>query len=124
MEELEHKRNELKESQDEVSALNRSLSSQGSIIKDLCASTKFLSQELEIARQNIKVLESDRKIMKVWCDKAMDKAVRAGRILMKRPDIVVPDDIAADVLAASGSATKAPASCDPMTHAPPKNALV
>jgi hypothetical protein len=27
----------------------------------------------------------------------MDKAVRAGRILMRRPGVVVPDDIFADV---------------------------
>jgi hypothetical protein len=27
----------------------------------------------------------------------MDKAVRAGRILMRRPGIMVPDDIVADV---------------------------
>jgi hypothetical protein len=27
----------------------------------------------------------------------MDKAIRAGRILMRRPGVVVPDDIVADV---------------------------
>jgi hypothetical protein len=36
--------------------------------------------------------------MKAMCDKAMDKAVRAGRILMRRPGFVVPEDIVADVL--------------------------
>jgi hypothetical protein len=30
----------------------------------------------------------------------MDKAIRAGRILMKRPGVIVPDDIRADVNAA------------------------
>jgi hypothetical protein len=30
----------------------------------------------------------------------MDKVIRAGRILMRRPDVVVPDDIIADVKAA------------------------
>jgi hypothetical protein len=37
--------------------------------------------------------------MKAWCDKAMDKVIRVGRILMKRLGVVVPDDNAADVLA-------------------------
>ena len=46
----------------------------------------------------MKVLEDDCEIMKVWCSKAMDKAVRAGRILMKRPSIIVPDDIVADCI--------------------------
>jgi hypothetical protein len=62
---------------------------------------KSLSQKLETAYRNIKVLESDREIMKVWCD----KTVRAGRILMKRPGVIVPDDIVADVLTASGTLT-------------------
>jgi hypothetical protein len=38
--------------------------------------------------------------MKALCDKAMDKAICAGWILMKRPSVVVPNDIAADVVAA------------------------
>jgi hypothetical protein len=46
----------------------------------------------------VKVLEDDHAIMKAWCDKAMDKAVRTDRILMKRPGVVEPDDIVADVL--------------------------
>jgi hypothetical protein len=52
----------------------------------------------------------------------MDKAVQAGHILMKRPDVVVPDDIVADVLTVSRSVTKAPSSGDPVTDAPPENA--
>jgi hypothetical protein len=47
LEELDRKRNELKESQDEVSALRESLSSKDSTIKDLCASKKLVSHELE-----------------------------------------------------------------------------
>jgi chromosome segregation ATPase len=43
MEELECKRNELKESQEEVSALSRSLSSKDSTIKDLRVLKKFVS---------------------------------------------------------------------------------
>jgi chromosome segregation ATPase len=104
MSELERHRDELKISQNEVSRLGRSLSSKDSIIRELRALKKLVSKELEVARRDaeaarrdINVLEDDRAIMKAWCDKAMDKAVRAGRILMKRPDIVVPDDIVDDV---------------------------
>jgi hypothetical protein len=46
MDELEHKRNNLKESQDEVLMLSESLSSKDSTIKELCASKKLVSQEL------------------------------------------------------------------------------
>jgi hypothetical protein len=82
MSELDRHRDELKVSQNEVSRLNRLLTSRDSIIRELRASKKLVSQELEIARRNIKVLEDDRGIMKALCDKAMDKAVR-------RPD---PDE--------------------------------
>jgi chromosome segregation ATPase len=87
MEELERKRNELKESRDEVSMLSESLSSKDSTINDLHDSKKLVSQELEAAHRDIKALEDDREIMKAWCNKVMDKAVRAGRILMKRPNV-------------------------------------
>jgi hypothetical protein len=43
--------------------------------------------------------------LKAQRDKAMDKAVRAGRILM-RPGVVVPDDIVADVKAAPNAASR------------------
>jgi hypothetical protein len=78
------------------------LSSRDSVIRELCASKKLVSQELEVVRRDakaacrdIKFLEDDCTIMNAWCDEAMDKAPRAGRILMKRPDIVVLDDIVA-----------------------------
>jgi hypothetical protein len=110
MTELERKRDELKESKDEVSKLSKSLSLKDSIIKESYALKKLVSQELEAAHRDteaacgdIKVLEDDRFIMKAWCDKVMDKATRAGRVLMKRPGVVVPDDIAANVLAVSGA---------------------
>jgi chromosome segregation ATPase len=61
LEELDRKRNELKESQDEVSALRESLSSKDSTIKDLCASKKLVSHELEATHWDIKVLEDDWK---------------------------------------------------------------
>jgi hypothetical protein len=44
----------------------------------LRASKKLVSQELEIARRDIKVLEDDYGIMKAMCDKVMDKAIRVG----------------------------------------------
>jgi hypothetical protein len=43
MAELERKRDELKESQDEVLRLSESLSSKDSIIKELCASKRLVS---------------------------------------------------------------------------------
>jgi hypothetical protein len=43
--------------------------------------------------------------LKAQRDRAMDKAVRAGRILMRRPGVVVPDDIVADVKAAPDAAS-------------------
>jgi hypothetical protein len=36
----------------------------------------------------------------------MDKAIRAGRILMRRPGVVVPEDIRADVNAAPDSSSR------------------
>jgi hypothetical protein len=101
--------------------LSRSLSSKDSTIKYLRASKKFVSQELETARRNIKVLENDREIMKVGYEKAMDKAVHAGHLLMKRPDIVVPDDIIADVLVASMTAARAPIPSRPVADSTPVN---
>jgi hypothetical protein len=38
--------------------------------------------------------------LKAQRDKAIDKAIRARRILMRRPGVVVPDDIVTDVKAA------------------------
>jgi hypothetical protein len=67
-----------------VLKLGESLSSKGSIIKNLWCSKKCLSQELDTAKHNIRVLESDHKLLKVAYDMAMDKAVRVGRLLMKR----------------------------------------
>jgi hypothetical protein len=86
------------------------LSLKDSVIKELRASKKLVSLELEAAccdtkvvHHDIKILEDDCVIMKVWCDKAMDKVIQAGRILMKRSSVVLPDDIVAYILAASGT---------------------
>jgi hypothetical protein len=43
----------------------------------------------------------------------MDKAIRAGRILMIRPGVVVPDDIVADVRAAPDSLSRPSSSVAP-----------
>jgi hypothetical protein len=54
------------------------LSTKDSVIKELRASKKLVTQELEAARLSIKALEDDRVVMKAMCDKAMYKAIRAG----------------------------------------------
>jgi chromosome segregation ATPase len=122
MSELDHHRDELRVSQTEMSRLNQLLSSKDSVIKELRASKKLVLQELKIAHRDIKVLEDDHSIMKAMCDKAMDKVVRAGRILMKRPGVVVPEDIVVDVLAASTSVSKPSSSSDPTSKVPYENA--
>jgi hypothetical protein len=43
----------------------------------------------------------------------MDKAIRAGQILMRRPGVVVPDDIIADVNAAPDSSSHPSSSVAP-----------
>jgi hypothetical protein len=82
------------------------VSSKDSIIKDLRASKKLVAQELEAARLATKVSEDNCAILKAQCDKAMDKAIRAGRILMRRSGIVVPDDIVVDIKAAPDASSQ------------------
>jgi hypothetical protein len=106
MSDLDHHRDELRASQDEVSRLGKLLSTKDSAIKALRASKKLVTQELKAARLTIKALEDDRVVMKAMCDNAMDKAIRAGRILMRRPDVVVPEDIVTDVVAAPNAASR------------------
>jgi hypothetical protein len=43
----------------------------------------------------------------------MDKAIRAGRILMRRSGVIVPDDIVADVKAAPDSLSRPSSSVAP-----------
>jgi hypothetical protein len=88
----------------------------------LRASKKLVSQELEIACPNIKALEDDRVVMKAMCDKAMDKVVSAGRILMKRPGVLVLEDIVANILAISTGVSKPSSSGNPAGEVPYKNA--
>lgn len=124
MEELQRKRDKPKESQDEVLTLSNSLSSKESTIKDICASRKILSQELDVAKHNIGVLESNLVVLQATYDKAMDKAVRAGRLLMKRPSVVVLEDILVDVLSALGTVAKTPMPSEPKAGSAPKDAHV
>jgi hypothetical protein len=44
--------------------------------------------------------------LKAQRDNVMDKAIRAGWILMRRSGVVVPDDIVADVNAAPDSSSR------------------
>jgi hypothetical protein len=120
--ELDHHIDELRFSQTKVLWLNKLLSLKDSIIKELRASKKLVSQELEIAHRDIKVLEDDHGIMKAMCDKAMDKVVRVGQILMKIPGVVVLKDIVAGVLIASAGVSKPPSSGDPASKVPCENA--
>jgi hypothetical protein len=106
MDELQRNKDELKESQDDVLKLGNSLYSKESTIKDLHASRKFLSEELDVAKDNIGVLESVRVVLQAAYDKVMGKAICACHLLMKRPDIVVPKDILVDVLLALGTVAK------------------
>jgi hypothetical protein len=99
MADLDHYHHELQVSQDEILRLRQLVSSKDSVIKDLRVSKRSVVQELEAARLAAKVAEDNCAILKTQRDKAMDKAIRAGRILMRRPGVVVPDDIVADVKA-------------------------
>ena len=97
MSDLDHHRHELQVSQDEVQRLGQQLSAKDLTIKDLRASKKLAAQELETTRLAIKASVDNCAVLKAQHDKAMDKAIRAGRILMRRPFVVVPDVIVADV---------------------------
>jgi hypothetical protein len=124
MSDLDQHRDELRASQIEVSRLGKLLSSKDSVIKELCASKKLVTQELEVARLNIKDLEDYRAVMKAMCDKAMDKAICAGRILMRRPGVVVPKDIVANVLATPAVVSQPSSSATLAAEASYKNAPV
>jgi hypothetical protein len=113
---LDHHRRELQVSQDEVLRLRQLVSSKDSIIKDLRASKKLVAQELEAARLATKVLEDNYAILKAQRDKAMDKAIRVGQILMRRPGVVVPDDIVADVKATPDASSRPSSSLAPVEN--------
>jgi hypothetical protein len=113
MSDLDHHRHELQASQDEVQRLGQQLSAKDLTIKDLRASKKLAAQELETARLAAKASEDSCAILRAQCDKAMDKAIRAGRILMRRPGVVVPDDIIADVKATPEASSRPSSSIAP-----------
>jgi hypothetical protein len=113
MSDLNHHHHELQASQDEVLRLGRLLSTKDSTIKDLRASKKLVAQELDAAQLAVKTLESNCAVLKAQRDKAMDKAVCTGRILMRRSGVMVPDDIVADVRAVPDAASRPSSSVAP-----------
>jgi hypothetical protein len=116
MTDLDHHRHELQVSQDEILRLKQLMSSKDSVIKDLRASKRSVAQELEAARLAVKVAEDNCIVLKAQRDEAMDKAIRTGWILMRRPSVVVPDDIVVDV-----KATPDASSCPSSSIAPAKD---
>ena len=116
MEDLDNHRYKLQESLDDMIRLRQLVSNKDTIIKDLRASKKSVVLELEAARLAVKAAEDTSATLRAQHDRAMDKAIRAGRILMRRPGVVVPDDIVADVNAAPDSS-----SCPSSSVAPEKN---
>jgi hypothetical protein len=113
MEDLHNQRYKLQETLDDMIRLRELISSKDSIIKDLRASKKSVVRELEAARLAVKVAEETSATLRAQHDKAMDKAIRAGRILVRRPGVAVPDDIIADVNAAPDSSSRPSSSVAP-----------
>jgi chromosome segregation ATPase len=113
MSDLDHHRHELEACQDEVSRLGQLLSTKDSTIRELRASKKLVTQELEVVQLAIKTFENNFVVLKAQRDRAMDKAIHAGRIQMRRLGVVVPDDIVADVRAAPDAAIRPSSSVAP-----------
>jgi septal ring factor EnvC (AmiA/AmiB activator) len=113
MEELDNLRCRLQESTDDMIRLRQLISAKDAAIKELRTSKKSIAQELETAQLAIKVAEETSVTLRAQRDRAMDKAIHAGRILMRRPDVVVPDDIRADVNAAPDSSSRPSSSVAP-----------
>jgi chromosome segregation ATPase len=113
MEELDNHRCKLQESLDYVIRLRQSISAKDAVIKELRASKKSIAQELETAQLAVKVAEETLTTLRAQRDRAMDKAIHAGRILMRRPGVIVPDDIRADVNAAPDSSSRPSSSVAP-----------
>jgi hypothetical protein len=96
-----------------VIRLRELISAKDVVIKNLCASRKSVAQKLETAQLAVKVAEETFATLRAQRDKAMDKAIRARRILMRRPGVIVPDDIVADVNAAPDSSSRPSSSVAP-----------
>jgi chromosome segregation ATPase len=114
MEDLDNHRYKLQESLDDMIRLRQVVSSKDTIIKDLRASKKSVAQELETARLAVKAAEETFATLRAQRDKAMDKAIRTGRIVMRRLGVVVPNDIVADVNAAPDSSSRPSSSVAPI----------
>jgi hypothetical protein len=71
-----------------------------------------------------KASEDNCAVLKAQHDKAMDKAIRAGRILMRRPGVVVPDDIVVDVKAAPDASSHPSSSIAPTKNIVGKDILM
>jgi hypothetical protein len=112
-EDLDNHRYKLQESLDDMIRLRQLVSSKDTVIKDLRASKKSLAQDLEAARLAVKAAEDASVTLRAQRDRAMDKAIRAGRILMRRPGVVVPGDIVADMNAAPDSSSRPSSSVAP-----------
>ena len=113
MTDLDNHRYKLQESQGEIIHLRQLVSSKDSVIKDLRASKRSVVQELEAARLAVKAAEDTSATLRAQRDRAMDKVIRTGRILMRRPGVVVPDDIVANVNAAPDSSSRPSSSVAP-----------
>jgi hypothetical protein len=113
MEELDNHRCKLQESTDEVIRLKQLISAKDATIKELRASKKSIAQELETTRLAAKVAEETSITLRAQRDRAMDKVIRGGRILMRRPGMVVPEDIRVDVNAAPDSSSRPSSSIAP-----------
>jgi septal ring factor EnvC (AmiA/AmiB activator) len=113
MEELDNLRCRLQKSSDDVIRLRQLISAKDATIKELRASKKSIAQELETAQLAAKVAEETSITLRAQRDRAMDKAIRARRILMRRPGVVVPEDIRADVNAAPDSSSRPSSSVAP-----------
>ena len=113
MEELDNHCCKLQESLDDVIRLRQSISAKDAVIKELRASKKSIAQELETAQLAVKVAEETSATLRAQRDRAMDKAIHAGRILMRRPGVIIPDDIRADVNVAPDSSSRPSSSVAP-----------
>jgi hypothetical protein len=113
MEELDNHRCKLQESTDDVFRLRQLISAKDAAIKELRASKKSIAQELETAQLAVKVAEETSITLRAQRDRAMNKVIRAGWILMRRPSVIVPDDIRADVNAAPDSSSRPSSSVAP-----------
>jgi septal ring factor EnvC (AmiA/AmiB activator) len=80
MEELDNHRCKLQESSDDVIRPRQSISAKDDVIKELRASKKSITQELETAQLAVKVAEETSVTLRAQRDRAMDKAIRAGQM--------------------------------------------